>query len=65
MYSNAYEIYIYVCVWHLLWEHQAGTFSVIFLAAKALAMVLLSSTSTSLSDMFFTLGVNIASLVAS
>ena len=64
MYSNAYEIYIYMCVWHLLWE-QAGTFSVIFLAAKALAMVLLSSTSTSLSDIFFTLGVNIASLVAS
>ena len=54
-----------MCVWHLLWEHQAGTFSVIFLAAKALAMVLLSSTSTSLSDIFFTLGVNIASLVAS
>ena len=49
-----WEIYIYicVCVWHLLWEHQAGTFSVIFLAAKALAMVLLSSTSTSLSDIF-------------
>ena len=46
------EIYICVCVWHLLWEHQAGTFSVIFLAAKALAMVLLSSTSTSLSDIF-------------
>ena len=52
MYSNAYDIYIYMCVWHLLWEHQAGTFSVIFLAAKALAMVLLSSTSTSLSDIF-------------
>lgn len=62
MYSNAYDIYM--CVWHLLWEHQAGTFSVIFLAAKALAMVLLSSTSTSLSDILH-MGVNIASLVAS
>jgi hypothetical protein len=62
MYSNAYDIY--GCVWQLLWEHQAGTFSVIFLAAKALAMVLLSSTSTSLSDILH-MGVNIASLVAS